>query len=82
MQKVRAGKHVFMQLIQDFNYQVKHLYRREASNNLRLLRCAEFWWLHKGTIPASTIAILLKVKRTDLINLLNAQIIERGTYTR
>jgi hypothetical protein len=78
----KYGTYEFMQLIQEFNKQVKNLPDSTTAYKRKLLKCSEFWWLHKGTIPAVTIAILLKVERTDLIHLINGQIKERGANVR
>ena len=72
----------FMQVIQEINRYVKFLPNTGIGYQKKLLKCADFWWLHKGTIPAMTIAILLKVERTDLIHLINGQIKERGANVR
>jgi len=78
----KYGTYEFMQLIQEFNKQVNYLPDSTTAYKRKLLKCSEFWWKHKGTIPAATIAILLKVERTDLIKLINGQIQERGAYIR
>lgn len=78
----KYGTYEFMKLIQEFNKHVKNLPNGTTAYKKKLLKCAEFWWLHKGTIPAPTIAILLNVERTDLIKLINGQIQERGAYVR
>jgi hypothetical protein len=78
----KYGTYEFMQLIQEFNKQVKNLPDSTTAYKRKLLKCADFWWLHKGTIPAVTIAILLQVERTDLIHLINGQIKERGANLR
>lgn len=78
----KYGTYEYMQLIQEFNKHVKHLPEGTTAYKRKLLKCAEFWWLHKGSIPAATIAILLQVERTDLIHLIDGQIKERGAYIR
>lgn len=78
----KYGTYEFMRLIQEFNHNLKNLPESGTGYKRRLLKCAEFWWAHKGTIPAVTVAILLKVERTDLIKLIDAQIKERGANIR
>jgi hypothetical protein len=81
-ERVKQTKFDYLKLISQLDRLIKWMPETGVGYQKKLTKCAEFWWLHKGTIPANTIAILLKVERTDLINLLNAQIIERGTYIR
>ena len=81
-ERVKQTKFDYLKLISQLDSLIKWMPETGVGYQKKLTKCAEFWWLYKGTIPASTIAILLKVERTDLINLLNAQIIERGTYIR
>jgi hypothetical protein len=78
----KYGTYEFMQVIQEINRYVKFLPNTGIGYQKKLLKCADFWWLHKGTIPVMTIAILLKVERTDLIHLINGQIKERGVNLR
>ena len=78
----KYGTYEYMNLIQEFNKHLKHLPHSTTAYKRKLLKCAEFWWKHKGTIPAATIAILLKVERTDLIHLIDGQIKERGANIR
>jgi len=79
---VKQTKFDYLKLISQLHRLIKWMPETGVGYQKKLTKCAEFWWLYKGTIPANTIAILLKVERTDLINLINAQIIERGTYIR
>lgn len=81
----RTGKHgtyEFMELIKEANKYIKYMPNTSLGYKKRLLKCAEFWWQHKGTFPAASVAILLKVERTDLINLIDGQIKERGANVR
>ncbi len=78
----KYGTYEFMQLIEEANKHIKYMPQTDIGYKKKLLKCAEFWWKHKGTIPAVTVAILLQVERTDLIRLIDGQIKERGTNIR
>ena len=78
----KYGTYEFMQLISEANKHIKYMPHSGIGSKNRLLKCAEFWWTHKGTIPAATVAILLQVERTDLIRLIDGQIKERGANIR
>jgi len=78
----KYGTYEFMKLIEEANKHIKYMPNSGIGYKKRLLKCAEFWWTHKGTIPAATVAILLQVERTDLIRLIDGQIKERGANIR
>jgi hypothetical protein len=80
--KGKYGTYAYLQLIREIDRHIRWMPESGIGYQKKLLKCAEFWWLHKGAIPAASIAILLNVERTDLIKLINGQIQERGAYIR